>query len=74
MVYRRRLDDEEELDGLPPLEGDEEEVKEVKRLNIFNSKQIINQTSNIISTDKSSKQFIQIKKWNQTNIISFVSA
>ena len=40
----------------------------------FNSEQFINQTSNIIRTNKSWKQFIQIKKQNQANNISFVSA
>ena len=43
--------------GMPPLEGDEEEVK----VNC-NSKQIINYTSNIIRTKKIWKQFIHIKK------------
>ena len=40
----------------------------------LNSKQTINQTSNIISTNKSWKQCIQIKKLNQTNTGSFVLA
>ena len=48
------------LSDMPPLEGDEE-VKE-GRIKIFNSKQIINETSNTISTNKNWKQFIQIKK------------
>ena len=38
------------------------------RVKSFHLKQIINQTYNIISTNKSWKQFIQIKKWNQTNM------
>ena len=45
---------------MPPLQGDEE-VKEGKGFKNLDSKQTINQTSNIISTDKSWKQFIQIK-------------
>ena len=40
----------------------------------LNSKQTINYTSNIVSTNKIWKQLIQIKKLNQTNILSFVSA
>ena len=32
------------------------------------SKHLISQTYNFISTNKSRKQFIQTKKWNQTNI------
>ena len=37
MDYRRRLDDEEELVDLSPLEGDKE-VKEGKRWNILTPK------------------------------------
>ena len=59
---------------MPPIEGDEEEVKERKGFKIFNSKQIMNLTSNIINTNKSWKQFIQTKKLNKTNTVSFVSA
>ena len=59
---------------MPPIEGDEEEVKERKGFKIFNSKQIMNLTSNIINTNKSWKQFIQTKKLNMTNTVSFVSA
>ena len=43
---------------MQPPEGDEEEIKRIKNLE---SKQIINQTSNIISGNKSRKKFIQIK-------------
>ena len=51
----RETDEEESIDlfDMPPLEGDEEELKEAKRINNFNSKQTISQTSNIISTNKS---------------------
>ena len=45
-----RESDKEESD-MPPLEGDEIEVKE-KRIKNLNSKQIISQTSNISSTNK----------------------
>ena len=40
---------------MPPLEGDEEEVKEGKMIKNLNSKQTINQTSSIISSNKSWK-------------------
>ena len=30
IVYREELDDEEKLDNMPPLDGDEEEVREGK--------------------------------------------
>ena len=37
MVYRRKreLNDEEELNDMPPLDGDEEEVKEWKGLKLL---------------------------------------
>ena len=50
-----------DLSDIPALE-DDEEVKEGKILFFFNFKQTINCTSNIISTNKSWKQLIQIKK------------
>ena len=58
---------------MPSLESDEEELKEAKGLKV-NSKQIINSTSNFVSTNKSWSQFIQIKKRNKTSTISFASA
>ena len=54
--------DEKEFVDLPDMAGEEEEVKEGKQFKVINSKQIINQTLDIISTNKSWKQFIQIKK------------
>ena len=42
-------------------------------IKIFNSKQIINQTSNVNSTKKSWKQFMQLKKLNKTDTVSFVA-
>ena len=48
--------------------GDDWEVKKEK-----DSKQTINQTSSIITTNNCSKQFIKTKKPNQANTISFVS-
>ena len=59
---------------MPALEGDEdvklvpeetvaERIKKIQeQLKYFNSKQLLNQTSNIISTNSIWKQFIQIKK------------
>ena len=43
------------LPPMPPLEGDEEEVKEETANQNLNSKQTINQTSNIIRSNKGSK-------------------
>ena len=57
-----RKSDKEKLDDLPPLEGDEEKVKKRKRNKNFNFTEIVDQTSNIISTNQSWKQFIKIKK------------
>ena len=45
----------QKLGNLPPLESDEDEVKEGKKNQNFDSKQTINQTSNITSTNKSWK-------------------
>ena len=56
---------------MPPLEG-YEEIKEENDQN-FNFKQIINQISNIMSTNKSQKQFKQIQKQNQANTIFTLS-
>ena len=67
------LTDREEsvdLSDMPALEGDEKEVKEEKGLKISTPNKLLT----IISTNKSMKQFKQVKKWNQTNTISFVSA
>ena len=49
---------------MPPLVGDKEKVKGRKK---FSTKQTFNQTSCIISTNKSWKQFTQTKKGSQTN-------
>ena len=65
MTDKEESTDKEELTDvppIPPLEGDEEEAKEGKGFKIFNSKEIINQSANIISTNKSWKEFMQIKK------------
>ena len=74
------LDGDEEVKLQPEETVTERRKKELNprkknrnRIRSFNSKQTINQTSNIISTSKSYKQFIQIKKSNQANIVSFVS-
>ena len=56
------------------LESDDEEVKEGKRIKKINSKQTINKTFNIISIKKSWEQFLQIKTWNKSNTVSFLSA
>ena len=42
-------------------------------LKILTPNNLLTRLPNIVSTSKSWKQFIQIKKWNQTNAISFVS-
>ena len=57
---RRQKTDDEDLSDMPPLESDEEEVKEGKGLKTL---------FNIISTNKSWKQFKQI----QTNPIFSLS-
>ena len=66
------FDEAIDIPDMPPLEGDEEEMKEGKWLKILTPKKLLTRLDSIISTYKSWKQFIQIKKWNKTNIISFV--
>ena len=66
------FDEAIDIPDMPPLEGDEEEMKERKWLEILTPKKLLTRLDSIISTNKSWKQFIQIKKWNKTNITSFV--
>ena len=58
----RKSDKEEPVDlcNVPTLEGDEK-IKEKKKIKNFDSKETINQASSIFSTNKSWKQFKQIK-------------
>ena len=44
------------------------------RIKNLDTKQIVNKTSDIISTNWCWKQFIQIEKWNKTNIASTLSS
>ena len=59
-----------DISDMTPLEGNEEEVKEGKGILILT----LNIISNIVSTNKTCNQFIQTKKLNQTNTVSYVSA
>ena len=66
-VWLEELTDKEESTDIPPmpplpLEGDEEEVKEETGLEILTPNKLLSRLFNIISTNKSWKQFIQIKK------------
>ena len=63
---------EKELDHLSTLEGYEEEVKKESDQNIA-SKQTINQTSNIISTNKSWKNSYKLKYEIRKILYLFVS-
>ena len=68
--------DEEEIVDVPsmtPLEDDEEEVKAGERLKILTANKLSTRLISIFSLNKSWKQFLQTKKRNQTNTISFVS-
>ena len=66
------MTDKEEPTDLPPMPAlKDNKVKEGKGLKNFNSRQFINQTSNIISTNKSRKQFMQIK--NEIRQILYLS-
>ena len=57
---------------MPPLEGDE--VKQGTGLKILTPNKLLTRLPLLLAQIKSWKQFMQIKKWNQTKIISFVSA
>ena len=54
------LEVDEDISDIPPLEGDEEEVKHRKGLKFLTPNTLL--TSNVIRTNKSWKQFMQIKK------------
>ena len=56
---------------MPPLEGDEEEVKEGKRLKILTAIKLFIRLPISFSQIKSWKQIEQIKKWNHANNASF---
>ena len=53
------------------LEGDEEEVKEGKRLKILTPNKLLIRLPISFSQIKSWKQIEQIKKWNHANNASF---
>ena len=56
---------------MPLLEGDEEEVKEGKRLKILTPNKLLIRLPISFSQIKSWKQIEQIKKWNHANNASF---
>ena len=56
---------------MPPLEGDEEEVKEGKWLKILTPNKLLTRLPILFSQIKSWKQIEQIKKWNHANNASF---
>ena len=64
---------EEELGDLPPIEDDEEEVKEEKGLKFSTPSKLLTSLPILLAQKKIWIQFIQIKKRNQPNTISFVS-
>ena len=47
---------------------------EGKGLKILTPNKLLTRLPNIISTNQTWKQFIQIKKWDNANTVSFVSA
>ena len=71
----RKSDKKESVDlsDIPPLEGYAEEVKQGKGLKMLTPNKWLIRPQ-ITSEIKSWKQLIQIKKRNQTNTLSFVSA
>ena len=68
------MTDKEELTDvtpMPPLEGDEEEERKRKSLKILNPNKPLSRFPILLAQIK---QLKIIKKWNQTNTISFVSS
>ena len=62
------------ISDIPPQAGYEEEANEGKGFKILTKNKLLIRFSTFYSINKSWKQSIQLKKWNQTNITSFVSA
>ena len=74
---KKESSDKEEsvdLSDMPLLEGDEEEVIEGKGLKILTPNKLLTRFTILLAQIKSWIQFIQIKKRNQANTLSFVSA
>ena len=59
---------------MPLTEGDEDELEEGEGLKLLTPNKLLTRLTNIVSTNKSWKQFIQIKKLNKINTVSFASA
>ena len=61
------------IQSLPQKTFAERIIKNTSKIRNWNQaldlKQTVNQTSNIVHTNKSQKQFIEIKKRNQTNSV-----
>ena len=67
-------EESEDLSDIPPLKGDEEKVKEGKRLNIITSNKSLNWLPTLLAQIKAENNSYKLKKGNQTNTISFVPA
>ena len=59
---------------MPPLEGDEEQVKEGKVLKILSPNKLLTRLPITLAQTKAGKNSCKLKKWNQINTASFVSA
>ena len=59
---------------MPSLEIDEKEVKKGKGLKILTPSKLLSTLPTLLAQIKARNKLIQIKEWNQTNYISFVSA
>ena len=59
---------------MPPLEDDEEKVKETKGLKVITPNKPLTRPPILLVQVKAENKFITIKKWNKTKTTSFVSA
>ena len=72
----RKKDKEESVDltDMPPLEGDEEVVKEGKGLKFFTPNKLLTRLPILLAQRKAGKNSYKTKRRNHTNIVSFVLA
>ena len=69
--FIEELDDEENLNDMSPLEGDEE-VKEGKGLNILTPNKVLSRLTILLPQTKAGNNSWKLKKRNQANAICFV--
>ena len=71
------LEQDEDLSDMPPLEGDKEEIKEgkgLKGIKVLTPSKLLTRLPILLAQAKAGSSSYKLKKWNQTNTVSFVSA